>query len=182
MTRPIRVLAWGNDGRSDDGAALQVLDRLEAELPRFGSTLSLQGYHQLGPEVAVDLSDASLVIFVDAHVDDNRPPLAWEPVQPEPVSSLDSHHCTPAELLSLCNAMQWPVPPCYLLAIRAYNCDYGDELSASTRALVEQGLQLVLGVLADPTTAALEITNRHVMSLAAGNEKSGLGFCCTPRG
>ena len=155
MKGPIRIIGWGNDGRSDDGAALRLLAGLES-LQSDSGNLQLDGYHQLGPEIACDLTTASLVIFVDAHVDDERPALSWERVTPEPATTMDSHHCSPAELVSFCHAMKWTTPPCFLLAIRAHSFDYGDELSAETQALVAQGIQFLQKVLAQPSFEHLE--------------------------
>jgi len=153
MNKPIRIIAWGNDGRSDDGAALALLAQLNALKIHFGEDLLLEPYHQLGPEIALDIGNARLVIFVDAHVDGEREDFSWERVSPQPAASFDSHHCSPAELLSLCRALDLPTPPCYLLALRAFNCEFGDTLSPTTRRLVERGAiaieHMLLGAQAD---------------------------------
>jgi hydrogenase maturation protease len=149
MNQPVRIIAWGNDGRCDDGAGLALIDRLRGRVDRLGSTghldcaVRLDAHHQLGPEVAADVAESSLVFFVDAHVAADRPAVFCERVKPSAAGTLDSHHCSPATLVTLCESLGWPVPPCYLVGIRAHNCEYGDTLSARTRAYVDRAVRLI---------------------------------------
>jgi len=129
MSRPIRIIAWGNDGRGDDSVALKLLDRLERIDWDHSDQLHFKAYRQLGPELAVKISASRLVIFIDAHVDDDRPDLTWERVLPLQQGALDSHHCGPSVLLWLCRAMNWPTPPSFQLAMRAHCYDIRDQNS-----------------------------------------------------
>ncbi len=147
MNKPIRIIAWGNDGRGDDGVALKLLDRLERIDWKLPDQLHFEAHHQLGPEVAVNISASRLVIFIDAHVDEDRPDLTWERVLPLRDGALDSHHCTPSVLLGLCDALNWPTPPCFQLAMRAYCCNFGDQLSGQTRKLLARGERTVIAVI-----------------------------------
>ena len=66
MTRPVLVLGYGNILRTDDGIGWRVAECL-ADDPRLAG-VSVIGCHQLTPELALDLSQASLAILVDAAV------------------------------------------------------------------------------------------------------------------
>jgi hydrogenase maturation protease len=143
MSRPVRIIAWGNDGRRDDGAALALLQRVHAHPYFIRLNMQLDAYHQLGPEVSSSLVGARQVIFVDAHVNASRPDLYWERVVPDTAGTLDSHHCAPDSLLALCAALGESPPPCYVLGIRAYDCSYGDTLTPATDRLVDRAVKLI---------------------------------------
>ncbi len=142
-TKRACVIAWGNDGRRDDGAGLALLERLGESAAIRDLDVQLEAHHQLGPEVASDLGAYHTVIFADAHVDPDLPPVFLETVKPVVVAALDSHHCSPATLLALCRALSWPTPACYQVGIRAYDCEFGDTLTSETSDLVDQAVQLV---------------------------------------
>ncbi len=143
MSRTIRIIGWGNVGRGDDGAALMLLDRLAEMGVEAYPDVTLHAHHQLGPEVAVDMADAEVVVFVDAHVDTERAALSFDVVQADTGGALDSHHCSPAMLLALCRSMGLRTPAAYVLAIRAYDCSFGDGLSRETGELVDRGVELL---------------------------------------
>lgn len=141
MNDSIRIIGWGNLGRRDDGVALRLIERLR-EMPALNNLpLQFMENHQLGPEAAVDVADAGCVVFVDAHVDADRPLVCWESVEADASGSLDSHHCSPGTLLAICRSMGWRTPPCHQLAIRAFDCSFGDTLTPQCTALVNQAAQ-----------------------------------------
>jgi hydrogenase maturation protease len=133
LSEPIRIIAWGNRGRRDDGVGLLLAERLETRWANR-QDISVQQYHQLGPELVADLEAARLVIFVDAHVRDESPEVFFEPVQAIAGAGLDTHHCRPGELLALAAAIGMSTPPCYQLGIHAHDMDFGDSLTEPTRA------------------------------------------------
>ena len=141
------VIAWGNAGRRDDGAALVLLERLGAAAGFERLDVDLHAHHQLGPEVAADVSAYDLVIFVDAHVDPDAADVYFEPVRGGDVAALDSHHCSPAALLALCGAFGWSTPVCWQVGIRANDCTFGDTLTAQTSRLVDRATRLILETL-----------------------------------
>ncbi len=141
MTSPIRIFAWGNVGRRDDGAALVLLERLRrADL---GPEVALHEYHQLGPEVVDLLADCRLALFIDAHVREDAGDVLCEPVQPTTTGAMDTHHCTPDQLLALAAALGYSTPPSRLIGIRAHDLAFGHQLSPATEAAVAQAERLV---------------------------------------
>ncbi len=132
MTAPILIIAWGNDGRCDDGVALHLADRLAA---RYADepAVEVRTYHQLGPEVAEELAGRRLVFFIDAHVQPDSADLLIEPVRPAASSSLPTHHCRPEVLFALADALRIVHPEAFVVSIRAYGLDFGDQLTDCVR-------------------------------------------------
>lgn len=129
MNDPIRIIAWGNRGRRDDGVGLVLAERL-AECYAGDDEVVIQEYHQLGPELVEDLGRCRLAIFVDACVDagvDEK--VRVEPVLPVSVGGIDTHHCPPGVLLGLGEALQLSLPKAILVKIRAHDLGFGDGLS-----------------------------------------------------
>ncbi len=131
MSGPVRIIAWGNLGRRDDGVALALAARL-GERYAGRPDVVVQEYHQLGPELVDDLGDCRLAIFVDAHVRADAGEVLCEPLRPAESGGLDTHHCPPDILLGLTIAMGLPAPESWLVGIRAHDMDFGDEFSPAT--------------------------------------------------
>lgn len=134
---PIRIFAWGNRGRRDDGVALILAERLEAAYAHAPEVIIGQ-YHQLGPELAEELHHARLALFLDAHARDEAGDVLIEPVQADHGHGLDTHHCRPGQLLALAVCLGWTTPPALQIGIRAFDIDFGDNLSpATTSAMLD---------------------------------------------
>lgn len=159
MPEPIRIIAWGNIGRRDDGAALVLADRLSAHYDGVADVI-IQEYHQLGPELVDDLDHCRLAIFVDAHTKPESPDVICEPIAPAQVGGMDTHHCPPELLLGLTAAMNLRVPQAWLIGIRGHDWEFGDTLSEPTRqAMLEaerQVVRLVEGVRGSSENPAWE--------------------------
>ena len=108
MKRPL-VIGYGNPLRQDDGIGWRAADLLESYLP--AGSIDIRRKHQLTPELSDLISDASLVIFLDASI--AQPPgcMACEPVEAETRSAF-WHSLTPGQLLSLVD----DPPPAYLIS------------------------------------------------------------------
>lgn len=157
MPEPIRIIAWGNRGRCDDGVALILAEKLEA---RFADDpeVSVQQYHQLGPELADDLGRCRLAIFIDAHVKPEWEDVAVEPVQPCDQAAIYAHHFPPPLLLALTRSVGAPLPPAHLVSIRGRCFEFGDELSPAAQADVGRAEHIILDLItaARNTTSARE--------------------------
>lgn len=161
MTDPIRIIAWGNRGRRDDGVALVLAERLQAQFAG-DPHVCVQEYHQLGPEVAADLDRCRLAIFVDARVGEaDRPDVCVEPVAPVEVAALGTHHCSPPVLLALAASMRFKVPPACLVTIRGYDMDFGDTLSPAAVAGVDEAERVVNELVASARAAHTCLGGQH---------------------
>lgn len=148
MSDPIRIIAWGNVGRRDDGSALVLAERLASRYADAADVV-IQEYHQLGPELVDDLHHCRLAIFMDAHTRPEAGEVIFEQIVPAQVGGLDTHHCSPEVLLGLTAAMQLRIPPAWLVGIRGYDWEFGDTLSEPTRQAMLQAEQHVTRLVDD---------------------------------
>jgi len=133
MSEPIRIIAWGNRGRRDDGAGLVLAERLEKRFA-FDPDVLVQQYHQLGPELVTDLGQCRLAIFLDADVYESNNEVTLCRVGAATSSGLDTHYCSPDTLLALGLSLGLAMPDAFLISMRAHDLDFGDQLSAQTMA------------------------------------------------
>lgn len=132
MAGTIRIIAWGNVGRQDDGVALVLAERLERHYANDPRVI-VQQYHQLGPELVEDLHRCEVAIFLDAHLQPGSRAVTAEPVVPATEGGLDTHHCSPQALLGLTAALGLRVPQAWFIGIGGHQWDFGDALSEATR-------------------------------------------------
>jgi len=131
----VLVIGYGNTLRSDDGVGRHAADLL-ADDPRLagGRVLAL---HQLTPELALDMSRASLAILVDASADAAPGEITVRrlgDVGPGPGAA--SHHVGPAALLGLARELYGVAPEAFVVSVGAATMDAGEGLSpAVARAL-----------------------------------------------
>jgi hydrogenase maturation protease len=142
----VRIIAWGNRGRRDDGVGLALAERLEYQLADRPEIV-VQQYHQLGPELVYDLNDCDLAIFIDAHTCEDRQDVTLDVLEPADTPCLNTHHCKPAELLALAAALELQLPEALQVCVRAYDLSFGDELSPRTRKALVVAEELVLSLV-----------------------------------
>jgi hydrogenase maturation protease len=140
----VLVVGYGNSLRSDDGIGWHAAGLLAGDPRLAGARVLAQ--HQLVPELAADVTQASLVVLVDATVEGDPGSLSVRQVQPRPPTPTTwSHHLDPETLAGLAEALYGFVPPIVLVSVAAGSLAEGDRLSdALERALLE-----VVEVVAD---------------------------------
>ena len=126
------VIGYGNTLRSDDGVGPRVAEAI-AELQLPGVRALSCGL--LTPELAEPVSQAKLVIFVDAAVDLPME-VALRPIESAESSQILAHTADPRTLLALARDVFGHAPKAWWLTIPAENLEIGETLS--TRA--EQGM------------------------------------------
>ena len=149
------VIGYGNALRSDDGFGWHVAGRLAADPRAIGLTVLRR--HQLTPELAVEISEASLVVFVDARRG-AAGELAVDAVEAGPGAEAGpslSHHVGPASLIALARELYGRAPSAVAVAAGMASDGAGEELSPAVAAVVpeavERILQLVDRGVAGPT-------------------------------
>lgn len=143
----VRIFAWGNRGRRDDGVGLALAEELQS-LYAPDPQVSVQQYHQLGPEVVDELRACRLAVFVDARVGSPAAAVAVTRVRPAESGELASHHCSPEALLALGQALGLVMPETYLVSIHAQDVGYGDQLSEDTARAMCQARHAVANLIA----------------------------------
>jgi hydrogenase maturation protease len=143
----VLVVGYGNPLRSDDGIGWHAAGLLATD-PRLDGARVL-ARHQLAPELAADVSRASLVVLVDASAEDDPGSVSVRRIGPRPPTPITwSHHLTPETLAGLAEALYGALPPIVLVSVAAGSLAEGDRLSVA----LERALPEVVEVVADVVT------------------------------
>lgn len=141
------IIGYGNTLRSDDGLGWHAAARL-AEDPRLRRAQVLW-QHQLTPELAVDVSEASLVVLVDISVGDEAGAISVRRLDPTPgAESAWSHHIEPAALVALARELWSASPPVYVVSVGAASLDVGDRLSPAVERALPAVVDAVVAIVA----------------------------------
>jgi hydrogenase maturation protease len=143
----VLVIGYGNSLRSDDGIGWHAAGLLATDPRLAGARVLTQ--HQLVPELAADVSRASLVVLVDAAADGDPGAVSVRRIgSPPPTPITWSHHLTPESLAGLADALYGFVPPIVLVSVAAGSLAEGDSLSSA----LQRALPEVVEVVADVVT------------------------------
>jgi hydrogenase maturation protease len=142
----VLIVGYGNPLRSDDGIGWHAA-RLLATDPRLEGARVL-AHHQLTPELAADVSRASLVVLVDAAAEGDPGSVAVRRIgSPPPTPITWSHHLDPATLAGLADALYGVVPPIVLVSVAASSFAQGDRLSDPLQRALCEVVEVVAGVV-----------------------------------
>jgi hydrogenase maturation protease len=141
----VLVVGYGNPLRSDDGIGWHAAGLLATD-PRLAGAQVL-AHHQLAPELAADVSRASLVVLVDATTDGDPGSVTVRQIEPRPATPTWSHHLTPEALVGLAETLYGPLPPIVLVSVAATSFAEGDGLSSALRQVLPDVVEVVTGVV-----------------------------------
>jgi hydrogenase maturation protease len=125
----VLVIGYGNTLRGDDGIGPVVAEAVaERELPGVRAL----AVHQLTPELAADLAEARVAVFVDAAV-------GGEAVRVMRLDASDTgevmtHAADPRALLALAGAVYGHAPEAWLVTAAGADFGFRDGLSPTGRA------------------------------------------------
>jgi len=126
------LIGIGNDLRGDDGAGPAVAAAVARRLPH----VETREVHQLVPELADEVAQADVVVFVDASTAVDC--VTVRDVAPQPGAG-HSHVATPATILALCRDAYGKAPAAaWQIEVPASCFDLGAGLSAETRRGVDE--------------------------------------------
>lgn len=135
------VIGYGNPLRGDDGVGQRVAETVAQWQVE---TVEVIAVHQLTPDLAASIAQVQRVIFVDAiPTSDPTATLHIQPLTPEATQSWSGHHAHPRSLLALTEALYGATPAAYWLLIPAIDVGFGETLSATAQAGVEQALVVI---------------------------------------
>jgi hydrogenase maturation protease len=141
----VLIVGYGNPLRSDDGIGWHAARRLATD-PRLDGARVLT-HHQLTPELAADVSRASLVVLVDAAAEGDPGSVAVRRIgSPPPTPITWSHHLTPETLAGLADALYGAVPPIVLVSVAAESFAEDDCLSNALQQALPKVVEVVAGV------------------------------------
>ncbi len=182
---PILVLAVGNPSRGDDAfgplLAQQLQTWLATQTADVQQAIELVTDQQLMVEHALDLQGREQVLFIDAAAQHDAP-VALQTVSKTATASapsgrprerateqgaaphehrvprepaVNSHSCTPSDLLALFESLlNAPPPLADLLTLRGHGFELGAPLSAEAQALLPQAWRLLEAWLTEALTRA----------------------------
>jgi len=121
--RRVLIIGYGNPLRADDGVGWQAARRLaELRQDEFVETLAL---HQLTPELAVPISRADLIMFIDACHQGS--PGSWKCghlVAGRTAGNSLAHHFTPASLVTYAQAIYRASPFALVISVSGESFAY----------------------------------------------------------
>jgi hydrogenase maturation protease len=148
---PVLVIGAGNPSRGDDALGPSLLDRIAAlDLPGVECITDFQ----LQVEHALDLIGRERVVFVDATVEGDAP-FTLAPLAPARDASATTHALSPAAVLdTYVGVTRLPLPDVCLLAIRGYDFELGEPLSARAEANLDAAFAALVAFL-EPSREAV---------------------------
>lgn len=134
------VIGYGNTLRSDDGIGPIIAKKIaNAHLPGVRSLY----LHQLTPELALDIAEVELVIFVDATLVAIAPDVRVSPLQPLSSIEIASHQSDPRMLLTLAQTLYNHCPKAWWIAVPGENFELGETISPLARRGMIQALRQI---------------------------------------
>lgn len=130
------VIGYGNELRSDDGVGPRVAATVAALNLRRVRVIAC---HQLTPELAEPVSQATGAVFVDASIDATSDPELRQ-LEPAQAGQIMAHAADPSTLLALARDLYGHAPPAWWLTIPVENLGFGETLSP----VAQRGLTLAV--------------------------------------
>jgi hydrogenase maturation protease len=146
---PVLIFAYGNPSRGDDAlgpAMFDLLEKYQASNNAFDDFDLLVEY-QLQIEHAVDLEQRKCVVFIDASAS-CAAPYEFCKLQAAQDDSYTTHAMSPASLLAVYRKINGrEPPPSYLLTIRAYEFDLGQDISEQAMINLQEAYEFIKDLL-----------------------------------
>jgi hydrogenase maturation protease len=148
------IVGYGNTLRSDDGAGQIVADRIATW--NLSNVRSL-AVHQLTPELAEDIANTDIVIFVDAVISSkqNSEKIEIQMLEGDRNYLNSGHTENPRSLLYLSKIVYNKSPLAYWILIPAINFEFGEEISSLTQLGITQTLQAIAEIIEQMTNNLL---------------------------
>jgi hydrogenase maturation protease len=141
--RSALVVGYGNPLRGDDAFGWHTARRL-AQLAHHDS-IHVLAVHQLTPELAEPVSNAELVIFIDASHEGEPGIWKCEEIATEArLANSLAHHFTPAILLAYAQTVFNVHPQALIITLGTESFDYCETLTPRAEAALPEVLQHVL--------------------------------------
>lgn len=164
MTPGVLVVGYGNALRTDDGLGWHVAERL-ADDPRLAGATVLRR-HQLTPELALDISEATLLVLVDASHGPPAGTISVERLEPRGDTASSgttwSHHLTPTTLVELARELYGRAPDVFVVGCGVASVEMGDELSTEVREALPRVVDAVAELVSAGAVVASQATRGAV--------------------
>ena len=151
------ILGYGNTLRRDDGAGAIAARLLAADARLAREGVEVREAYQLLPEMALDLAEVSLVVFVDADATGLPGSIELHVIDPgaamrsdadargEPGAS--SHHVAGGEIVALAATLGGHAPEAVAVGIGVADLGMGEGLSPAVEAALPRVVDAVAGIV-----------------------------------
>jgi hydrogenase maturation protease len=137
MSGTAMVIGYGNELRGDDGIGNKIANAIESwQL----STVKSLAVHQLTPEIAANLANTNLAIFVDACINSEPLDIQITALLPDTNNAINGHIGDPRSLLALTQSLYGHCPSAWLVTVPGFNFEISDRISP----LAEKGMAIAL--------------------------------------
>jgi hydrogenase maturation protease len=137
----VLIIGYGNPLRGDDGLGCAVAELLERSFPR--QKVRVINCHQLTPELAEPISQAALVIFIDACQNRAAGVLDCHSIEHAASDQKLNHHATPEQLLEWAGMFFGNRPLAYAITVGGENWGYSQRLSPKVQATIPRVINRV---------------------------------------
>jgi hydrogenase maturation protease len=146
----VLVIGYGNPLRTDDGIGWHAAERLAID-PRLDGVTVVQR-HQLTPELALDVSQAALVVLVDASRDQPAGTFLIDLVQrADRTTTQLTHRFDPSSLVGLADDLYGHAPDIFAVSVGVESLELGDRLSPLLEAALPRVVDAVVELVASRT-------------------------------
>ena len=140
----VLVIGYGNPLRQDDAIGRCAAQLVEQSL-RNGEA-EVVACHQLTPELAARLENASVVLFLDAAADEPAGRIRFQPLRARE-SGAWTHHLLPEQLLGFARQCNGADPSAFLISGGAAQLELGEGLSSSAEQCAARIAALALCII-----------------------------------
>lgn len=141
---PILVIGYGNSLRCDDGVGPYLAEIIAQKAWSGVQTLAV---HQLTPELAPQIAQASQVIFIDAVNNRESSEVIIDVLEPKDNYSGLDHSGNPSYLLALAKNLYGNCPPSFWVMIPAQNFEFGEYFSVITTQAMAEALAKIFTLI-----------------------------------
>jgi hydrogenase maturation protease len=143
------VIGYGNPLRGDDGLGWKVAGRLAAGIA--DESVAIMAVHQLTPELAEPVSQAEMVIFVDASYEGKPGTWRCDEVEPAPATTNALGHLfSISGLLAYARAIFDAKPRAFVISVAAESFECQDNLSPAVEAVLPEIVRHIRGKMGLP--------------------------------
>lgn len=140
------LIGIGNTIRCDDGVGFRLTESLQDETLEGVKTIST---HQLLPELSEDISEADVVVFVDASEVLECGKIVFQEIEKKDADEIDTHYLTPETLLELSFDFYDRVPEAYSVHIGLCSDELNESFSPTIKANFDLYKQQIVNFLND---------------------------------
>ncbi|MEO8607760.1 MAG: hydrogenase maturation protease [Chloroflexota bacterium] len=147
----ILVIGYGNTLRGDDGVGQHIARCLDVSL--YSESVKVEACHQLTPELVEAVSEADLVVFVDAAETGRAGEIHTSTVEPEILSGAFTHTISPGGLLAAAYDLYGVRPRGLLISITGAQFNYSESLSPDVEAAAREVIKRIYRLIGTHTVA-----------------------------